>query len=68
MNLKIIGDRYETQNMIVFNASTAEELIQKFYSNRSPYEKGIRNYKKRAVRDESRDQELEKRTVRDEST
>jgi hypothetical protein len=31
------------QNMIVFDAPTAEELIQKLYSNRSQYEKRIRN-------------------------
>jgi hypothetical protein len=41
------------QNMIVFDAPTAEELIQKLYSNRSQYEKRIRNLKKRTVRDES---------------
>jgi hypothetical protein len=31
---------------IVFDAPTAEELIQKWYSDRSQYEKGIRNNKK----------------------
>jgi hypothetical protein len=29
--------------MIVFDAPTAEELIQKLHKNRSQYEKGIRN-------------------------
>jgi hypothetical protein len=29
--------------MIVFDVPTAEEIIQKLYSDRSQYEKGVRN-------------------------